>query len=818
MSKEIQSIQVSLTKLLSDTNLSIKAIVIPIIQRDYAQGRDEEFEIRTNFLQNLRLYIEDEQKESHDLDFVYGNLNSDKEFIPLDGQQRLTTLFLLHYYLSIHDNKFDDFKSVFATKDNHSRFLYQTRLSSTDFCNALINNPINLPTDSTEKISQNILNRYPWFSDSWKYDPTVVSMLNMLDSIHTCFGDTNGLYERLADTQFPAITFQVLYMSESGLTDDLYIKMNSRGLELTPFENLKAHIIKRLKDNSETRELVRTANKGGEIVSVKDYFAFKMDINWANLFWIYRKIFTRKTDRGESYEVCDVDTSLLNIINTIVLNYKALKPELGITNEDLTRYNELYWSYYSNVPDDFYLELIDVLDVFEKDACLEESEQAGICDRLAGRSKFDVRKTFEKFVKKEFKDAAYDEHIRLYAYYAYLRKHKENFNQDDFAQWMRIVMNLTMNHTWQNVEDFCRSMRTIRWLNEHNENGILELMCDERNVQNSGFNPVQFHEECIKACLLLRKDAIEWEKAIYDAENIKYLTGQIISILNFSEIEAYYNKHHACDWSADSNSEYINRVNNYIHLYSFVFFETGVKKELIEDKQLFRRALLCKGDYLIGISSNRWSLIIDKHRDYSWHRYLQDDNEGRRIYFKQLLDEYNEDSQTFISYLDDVINNYTTDDIHDWRYLLIREPHIWNHFGKDYLLRFHNADKDVYVLSTITMGGWHAELRSLYLYYQALNESFLKKFIKDNYNYSESWEPAYLEMKNDKDFKVGIQFYENQWRIWIEIIKEEYTFSPQQIQFFEKMGFSIDDVNVYAQQKDTLDNKFLIDIANNILS
>ena len=818
MSKDIQSIQVSLTKLLSDTKLSINAIVIPIIQRDYAQGRNEEYEVRTNFLQNLRLYIEDKQKESHDLDFVYGNLNSDKEFIPLDGQQRLTTLFLLHYYLSIHDNKFADFKSVFATKDNHSRFLYQTRLSSTDFCNALINNPIDIPVGDSEKISENILHKYPWFSDSWKYDPTIVAMLTMLDSIHTCFGNTNGLYERLTDLQSPAITFQVLYMSDSGLTDDLYIKMNSRGLELTPFENLKAHIIKRLKGNPETRELVRTENKGGEIVPVKDYFAFKMDINWANLFWIYRKTHNRKTDNGESYEICDIDTSLLNFINTIVLNYKALKPELGITNEDLTRYNELYWSYYSNVPDDFYLELIDIFDIFEKDACLEESEQAGICDRLHGRSKYDIRKTFEMFVKKESKDAEYDEHIRLYAYYAYIRKHKDNFNQDDFSQWMRIVMNLTTNHTWQNVEDFCRSMRTIQWLNEHNENGILKLMSDERNVQNSGFNPVQFHEECIKACLLLRQDAIEWEKAIYDAEDIKYLTGQIISILNFSEIEAYYNEHHACDWSADSNNEYLNNVKKYTHLYSFVFDANGVKKELTNDEQLFRRALLCKGDYLIGISSNRWSLIINAHRDYSWHRYLQDDNDGRRDYFKQLLNEYNEDSQTFTSYLEDVIKNYTTDNVHDWRYLLIREPRIWDYFRKDYLLRFNNNDKDVYILSTTTMGGWHAELRTRYLYFQTVDDPSLKKYVKGNYHYSESWEPAYLEMKNDKDFVVGIQFYENQWRIWIEIINEEYTFTTQQIHIFENMGFSIDDVNVYAQQKDTLDNKFLIDIANNILS
>ena len=145
MSKDIQSIQVSLTQLLEDKSLAIQAIVIPIIQRDYAQGRYEEDEVRTNFLTSLKSYLTDGQRDSHDLDFVYGNLNADNEFIPLDGQQRLTTLFLLHYYLSIHDNQYADFRSVFVTLDNQSRFLYQTRLSSTDFCNALINNPIVIP-------------------------------------------------------------------------------------------------------------------------------------------------------------------------------------------------------------------------------------------------------------------------------------------------------------------------------------------------------------------------------------------------------------------------------------------------------------------------------------------------------------------------------------------------------------------------------------------------------------------------------------------------------------------------------------------------
>lgn len=68
-------------------------IEIPIIQRDYAQGREFEKveEVRNGFLEDIYDTIINDRHL--DLDFVYGSLKENKTFIPLDGQQRLTTLF-----------------------------------------------------------------------------------------------------------------------------------------------------------------------------------------------------------------------------------------------------------------------------------------------------------------------------------------------------------------------------------------------------------------------------------------------------------------------------------------------------------------------------------------------------------------------------------------------------------------------------------------------------------------------------------------------------------------------------------------------------
>ena len=72
-------------------------IIIPIIQRDYAQGRTNTNvnRVRKNFLDALYKAV---TAKSIILDFVYGDIDENGILTPLDGQQRLTTLFLLHWY------------------------------------------------------------------------------------------------------------------------------------------------------------------------------------------------------------------------------------------------------------------------------------------------------------------------------------------------------------------------------------------------------------------------------------------------------------------------------------------------------------------------------------------------------------------------------------------------------------------------------------------------------------------------------------------------------------------------------------------------
>ncbi len=210
---------------------------IPIIQRDYAQGRKDKREIRQNFLKAL--YESIISNIPIKLDFIYGScLNG--SFQPLDGQQRLTTLFLLHWYAALKDKELND-----DTKNLLSKFSYETRITSRDFCLALIKNEIIIP-NSESNISDIIIDSN-WFFLSWKSDPTIDAMLRTIDDIHKQFNRVENLWAKL-NSKPSLVSFYHVELENIGLTDDLYIKMNARGKLLTPFENFKASLQKKIED------------------------------------------------------------------------------------------------------------------------------------------------------------------------------------------------------------------------------------------------------------------------------------------------------------------------------------------------------------------------------------------------------------------------------------------------------------------------------------------------------------------------------------------------------------------------------------------
>ena len=249
----------------------VKAIEIPLFQRDYAQGRQSELvsQVRERFIADLCAALDGSQNIH--LDFVFGDV-VDGTLYPLDGQQRLTTLFLLHCYLAWHQPK-----DTTSTLPWHA-FHYATRPGAREFCQFLTK----CRPDMGEEVLSAWLCDQASYLPTWKHDPTIQGMLVVLDSLHQHYRRQanerlNTAWQRLIDPENPAISFLLLPVTAQKLDNTLYVKMNSRGRPLTEFENFKADLEALLHKNPAI---------DGAAVS---YFSRMIDTDWADLFWEYCK-------------------------------------------------------------------------------------------------------------------------------------------------------------------------------------------------------------------------------------------------------------------------------------------------------------------------------------------------------------------------------------------------------------------------------------------------------------------------------------------------------------------------------------------------
>lgn len=277
----------SLKKYSFNELLKQSRIRIPKIQRDYAQGREipKVNEIRKDFVHTLLLVVKG-KRPATELDFVYGS-NQNNAFEPLDGQQRLTTLFLLHWMLGV---QLDDKTPVFT---------YETRNTSHEFCEELVKHKAsdfiqealrNIDSNKAIKDERNKKPAYPsliiqnrdWFKWEWQYDPTILSMLVMIDAIFKEMNDEQKMDLSICKNNLENITFHLLNLGDFGLSNELFIKMNARGKQLSDFDKLKSTLEEELQIQQEELN-----EQGNALASAEDERKWRdlMDGVWIDFFW-----------------------------------------------------------------------------------------------------------------------------------------------------------------------------------------------------------------------------------------------------------------------------------------------------------------------------------------------------------------------------------------------------------------------------------------------------------------------------------------------------------------------------------------------------
>ena len=213
--------------------LSRYRVVIPGIQRHYVQGANnpKAESVRKQFVKEIFKSIE--KQEVLNLHFIYGPINTDGEdsFVPVDGQQRLTTLWLIARY-AVEKTDITIRKDMLRLL---SRFTYEDRINAKRFCQALTCD--DSKWDISKDPNPDILCQ-DWFVSYWKEDETVASMIRMLSTIHEEWNKHQDFIT--ANDVLEAIASQIRFeLKIDSFGDDIYMKMNARGLQLTQWENFK---------------------------------------------------------------------------------------------------------------------------------------------------------------------------------------------------------------------------------------------------------------------------------------------------------------------------------------------------------------------------------------------------------------------------------------------------------------------------------------------------------------------------------------------------------------------------------------------------
>lgn len=254
------------------THNEIEQIIIPEIQRDYVWKEDNIIKllddivlkfkakknhcleikingvIENNTSVNLFLTKEYERLKYHQkLGFIYAY--HDKEyagkFFLIDGQQRLTTLFLLllNLYCDIPEKK-ETFRSLYFNNDI-LKLDYKVREQSHDFLKLFVNAEIK---------QENYENSEQFYRAEYLKDTTIISIIRNYEVISKYllnFENKKELLEYVED--FIEVNYFDTHLSEQG--EQLYIYMNSRGEQLSFQEIVRAEMMKTIGTSAEKIQL-----------------------------------------------------------------------------------------------------------------------------------------------------------------------------------------------------------------------------------------------------------------------------------------------------------------------------------------------------------------------------------------------------------------------------------------------------------------------------------------------------------------------------------------------------------------------------------
>ena len=447
-------------------------IFIPDFQRAYAQGRNtpQSREIIENFITDVRNALLCSASPLS-LDFIYGRKNNGF-FEPYDGQQRLTTLFLVHLYILR--------KTDCALNKNQAwkgfKLSYRTSIEAGRFVEAISdnNNQIFFKQNDTWKLCH--LESQLYVDSQMLEDDTVKNMLRTLSVIDEKLGDIKAVE---AVKALDNITFSLYENLPDDNPEVFYLKTNTRGLPLTPFENFRSKYESYLKgNNKDTASLSVTRDR------MNKYF------NW----------FDSPKDRKLPDE---------KLMNLFVSYFSSLYSLYGLQEDNSERSMEFVpFQYFATVFENHTVEtvmmpLLNLLDFLAEDK-----------ERINKLTNEEGNHWYSSKIREAILNNKEPDYLLIVSFFFRVRA---SFNEEKYKAYIRIVTNLINNNVSINKGD--RELWEAISKSDLTEESLLQIL-DKSDKKNPTIS------EEAKKLRLIRADST-WRSLIENAESTAFADGFI---------------------------------------------------------------------------------------------------------------------------------------------------------------------------------------------------------------------------------------------------------------------------------------------------
>lgn len=580
-----------------------RKIIIPDLQRDYCWGdsthTSEKKELVSGFVNTLLDLFDSSIPQAISLGLIYGYEEPQNHIQLCDGQQRITTLFLLLGVLNKHSGN-NAFKHLLISNfeykyDDREPYLnYAIRESSLYFISDLVCHffiTSNTPNDDEEvKDFSDIQSEdNHWYFGEYNLDPSILSMIKAIGIIYNVLGDRLNDTEwvkRFGDYVIHRPTFLYYDMENRRNGEETFVVINTTGEPLSSTQNLKPKV------------MTAKINKDCESVTIegqeKTLASAWEDIE--NFFWTHSKE-ENGNDTG--------DAGFKEFLRWVVILH-------NIGNDDSESVSEILATgkYSFDVEQISFKEILEYWQVVK--TLFESNEYHAFSNDFISPQEEEVQKGKDKVRALKQIDC-----FKLLPVIEYCKVHHCDFTFRNTLRLYQFVLNLarldnvsrSINTLVYNIVDMAKKCDDIIDLLEVDCNKT--LMTEEERIKLT----------ILKSCQEDEEKRMEMEESFWSIQADRILDGEIINLIRWSEVDGTFD---------------FETFKLYVRLYKSVFSQN-------ESHNLLRRALLTIGlksypsdngksfcdtpkewKSLIDNNSNEIKMFLYGTLNHAPHKYLEE--------------------------------------------------------------------------------------------------------------------------------------------------------------------------------------------------